>query len=138
MKLMRILHISLLFIFITSSFFFSKSNGFVLKGNEKGIYVSELLSSGSNDNTIIEFSAVLFVPLILLSLFRIKKAMVLFEYISNIIIFLLQISLLFLIEAGSIINTVIHEHNKALSLWIMSFFILICLTQFFYFSKKKL
>ena len=125
-------------IFIISGFFFTKSEGLVMKGEEKDLYVTELLSSGSDDNITIEFSIILFIPVMIISLFKIKETMHLIEYLFNNFIFLLQIMILSLIEAGSILNTILYKYNKALWVWLISFVMIICLTQFLYFNKMEI
>ena len=135
-KLIRVLYLSLLMIIVISGHSFSKSKGLVLKGYDKGVYVTELLSSGSDDNITIEFSVILFIPVMILSLFRINKPINLFEYIFNNFASLLQIMFLFFIEAGSIFNTIIYEQNKSLWAWSISIILFICVTQFFYFYYK--
>ena len=135
-KTIRFLHLILVISLITSSFVFSRSKGLVMRGTEKDRYVTELLSTGSDDNVTIEFSAILFIPVIIIVLFRIKKNMNLFEYLFTNFINLLQIFFLFCIEAGSVFNTIIYKHNKALLVWLVSFIMIICLTQYFYFYCK--
>jgi len=123
-------------IFIISGLFFTKSKGLVIKGNNKDIYVTELLSSGSDDNITIEFSVILFIPVIVISLLRIKKSMNLIEYLFNNLIYLLQIVLLSLIESGSIINSLINN-NKTLWVWLVSFIMIVCITQLLFFINGR-
>lgn len=135
-KPFRILHIALLILLIISSYFFSKSKGLVMKGDDKNIYVTGLLSSGANDNITIEFSIILFILVLVVSLFRIKKIINIIEYLFNNFMVLLQIVLLFCIEAGSIINTIIYCYNKALLIWVISFVLFICFTQLFFLKTR--
>jgi hypothetical protein len=102
-----------------------------MKGDDKKIYVTELLSSGADDNITIEFSIILFIPLLIVSLFRIKINIKLIEYLFNNLTILLQIILLFCIDAGSIFNTIIYD-NKVLLIWVISFVIFIFSTQLFF------
>jgi len=131
---LKTIYILTVLVIIISGCFFSRSKGLVLKGNDNGIYVTELLSSGSDDNVIIEFSVILFVPVIILLLFRITKSLGLIVYIIANIVSMVQILLLFFIEAGSIINTIIYDYNLALCMWIIFFALFIFLTQYLYFS----
>jgi hypothetical protein len=133
-ELMRCLHISLLVLIVISGALFSGSKGLLLRG-EKKYYVTELMSGGSDDNVAIEFSVILFFPIMIVSLFGIFRPLKLTEYLFNDITYLLQFFFLFFIEAGSILNTMIYDHNIALCLWITSFILLVCLTQFFYFKS---
>ena len=136
MKILRIFHISLIILIIISGYIFSKSNGLVFKGDNKDIYITEQLSTGSDDNIAIEFSVILFIPLLIVSLFKIKKSMSLLEYLFNDLICFSQIFYLLCIETGSIINTMVFNHNESLWMWIISFVLFICLIQFFYFTPK--
>jgi hypothetical protein len=131
-KLIRILHISLLVLIVTSGWLFSGSEGLLLNG-EKNYYVTELILGGSDDNITIEISVMLFCPVIIISLLSLFEPMKLIEYLFNDMICLLQFFFLFAIEAGSIINTMVYDHNIALWMWIVSFVLFICLTQVFYF-----
>ena len=136
MKKMKIVYVITIILIITSGHIFSKSKGLVLKGQDKYIYVTELLSTGSDDNVVIEFSTLLFLPIFIISLIRIVKHINFIEYFIANLTSLSQITLLFFIEAGSILNTMINDLNIALWLWIMFFVLFIFLTQYIFLVKK--
>ena len=133
-KLIRILHILLLLLIVIFGVTFSASNGLVFKG-EPNEYVAESLSSATDDNVTIQFSAILFFPVLVISLCCLFKPMKLFEYLFNNLIYLIQIFMLFAIESGSILYTMIYDHNIVLWVWIISFILIVCLTQFFFLKR---
>ncbi len=87
-----------------------------------GFYVSELLSGGSDDNICIEFSCILFIPL-LLFLVKPRRKIALWELLLGNVILLVQLVLLFAIESASIAKTVL-AGNWPLLLWSISYFAL--------------
>ncbi len=134
-KIIRSLHILFMILIIISGFFFENSNGLVLKwDDDEDIYVTDLLTSGSDDNVTIEISSILFIPILIISLFRIFETINTIEFLFNNLVILLQFFFLAAIEAGSIFRTIIYDHNIALFSWLISFILFVCLTQFFYFG----
>ena len=136
-RLIRILHIVFVILIIISGFAFGRTNGLVLKGEDsEDIYVTDLLTSGSDDNITIEISSRLFIPVLLISLFRIFRNMKPVEYLFNNLISMLQIFFLLAIEAGSLFKTIIYDHNIPLLIWIIAFVLFVCLNQFFYLTNN--
>lgn len=134
LTILRILQMLFVMLIIISGFVFEKTNGLILKwDDDEYIYVTELLTSGSDDNVTIKISFILFIPIMIVSFFRIFKTMNTIEYVFNNLIILLQIFFLVSIEAGSVLKTILYDHNIALLVWLISFVMFICLTQFFYF-----
>ena len=109
-----------------------------MKGEWKDTYVTDQLSTGSDDNIPVELNVIIFIPVILLAIIRFNKPIILFEYLFNNCVCLLQILFLFCIETGSILNTIIYERNISLWTWVISFVLFICVTQVFYFHRKTL
>jgi hypothetical protein len=135
MKNFRIIEILLLLILLIAADCFSRSNGLVTEGG--GVYVTEFLSSGSDDNIVIEFSRILLIPMAAVSLIRIRKRMNLFEYILYNMILLTQAIFLFAIEAGSIISTVFIDHNIPLMIWFCTLIVLACFIQIMFFGGRR-
>ena len=134
LTILRILQMLFVMLIIISGFVFEKTNGLILKwDDDEYIYVTELLTSGSDDNVTIKISFILFIPIMIVSFFRIFKTMNTIEYVFNNLIILLQVFFLVSIEAGSVLKTILYDHNIALLVWLISFVMFICLTQFFYF-----
>jgi predicted membrane protein len=122
--------------FILAGLFFSKSKGLVMKGYNKASYVTEQLTTGSDDNVPIEFNVILFFPIIIISFLRVRTNMNLIEYLFNILVSIIQILYLFSIETGSILNTMIYVKNIALWFWVISFVLFIFFIQFFFIISR--
>ena len=135
--LKRLIYIIITILIIISGYAFSKSRGLVMKGDLKDTYVAEQLTTGSDDNIVIEFSILLFFPILIISFFRITKSMNLFEYLSANLISLLQFFLLFCNETGSVLNTIAFDYNLALLIWVMSFILFVIFTHFYFLRCKQ-
>jgi len=136
-EIKRLIYMTIIILIIISGYAFSKSKGLVTKGELKDTYVTEQLTTGSDDNIVIEFSILLFLPMIIISIFRITKSINLFEYLSANLISLLQLFLLFCNETGSILNTLVYNYNIPLWIWVISFILFIIFTQFYYLRNKQ-
>ncbi len=77
-------------------------------------YVIDYPSSVADDNVLIEFSAILFFPLLICSYLRIMSLMNIVEYCFAMVIFTIQIFSLCLIEYGSIYHTIVYAKNTIL------------------------
>lgn len=89
------------------------------------IYVTELLSSGANDNITISLGYVLFSILALYYFIRQKVTLV--GRVTHIVILIIQFLFLVSIEVGSIFDTIIWGHNFILFVWCINYFFLIFL-----------
>ncbi len=99
------------------------------------VFGAAFSASVDDDHVMIAFSCILFFPVLTVSLFCLFEPMKLFEYLFNNMVYFLQLLMLCAIESGSILNTMIYDHNIVLWVWIMSFILIVCLTQFFYFLR---
>lgn len=117
-------------LYVILSYFFWKTNGllFIWSENSNGVivkYVTDLYSSGSDDNNMIGISIMLY--LILIGIYSFYRKDVLWGVGIHIVTIVLQSVSLLLIESGSIFDTIIYDKNFILLLWLMNFFFLIYL-----------
>lgn len=132
MEKSRYINIIILAFIISSSIIYSYTSGLVVTGGST--YVTELLSSGSDDNIAINISRLLFIPSLVITIIRGKKRIALIDCLINIVSILAQAVILMMIEVGSIMSTIIIDHNLSLFVWLLSFagFILAQAFQLFY------
>lgn len=137
MQKSRCISIAIILLIILSSFIYSCTNGLVVSGGST--YVTELLSSGSDDNIAINISRLLFIPALVNTILRRKKRMGISDYLINVISILAQVVILMTIEVGSIMSTVFRDYNLPLLVWLLSVasFILVQVHQLFYSSKRS-
>lgn len=133
MNIKKIIILVTVLLLITSAFFFDKTDG-LLEENTKEYYVKDLMSSGSDDNLCITISQFIFIPFFIYMI-RIKDKITVFEFACSNIVLLFQLVLIFAIECGSIINTILNG-NFCLLLWGLLYISLIIETNIFYFYEK--
>lgn len=133
MNIKKIIILVTVLLLITSAFFFDKTDG-LLEENTKEYYVKDLMSSGSDDNLCITISQFIFIPFFIYMI-RIKDKITVFEFACSNIVLLFQLVLIFAIECGSIIDTILNG-NFCLLLWGLLYISLIIETNIFYFYEK--
>lgn len=133
MNIKKIIILVTVLLLITSAFFFDKTDG-LLEKNTKEYYVKDLMSSGSDDNLCITISQFIFIPFFIYMI-RIKDKITVFEFVCSNIVLLFQLVLIFAIECGSIIDTILNG-NFCLLLWGLLYISLIIETNIFYFYEK--
>ena len=133
MNIKKIIILVTVLLLITSAFFFDKTDG-LLEENTKEYYVKDLMSSGSDDNLCITISQFIFIPFFIYMI-RIKDKITVFEFACSNIVLLFQLVLIFAIECGSIIDTILNG-NFCLLLWGVLYISLIIETNIFYFYEK--
>lgn len=133
MNIKKIIILVTVLLLITSAFFFDKTDG-LLEKNTKEYYVKDLMSSGSDDNLCITISQFIFIPFFIYMI-RIKDKITVFEFVCSNIVLLFQLVLIFAIECGSIIDTILNG-NFCLLLWGLLYITLIIETNIFYFYEK--
>lgn len=133
MNIKKIIILVTVLLLITSAFFFDKTDG-LLEENTKEYYVKDLMSSGSDDNLCITISQLIFIPFFIYMI-RIKDKITVFEFACSNIVLLFQLVLIFAIECGSIIDTILNG-NFCLLLWGLLYISLIIETNIFYFYEK--
>lgn len=133
MNIKKIIILVTVLLLITSAFFFDKTDG-LLEENTKEYYVKDLMSSGSDDNLCITISQFIFIPFFIYMI-RIKDRITVFEFACSNIVLLFQLVLIFAIECGSIIDTILNG-NFCLLLWGLLYISLIIETNIFYFYEK--
>ena len=133
MNIKKIIILVTVLLLITSAFFFDKTDG-LLEENTKEYYVKDLMSSGSDDNLCITISQFIFIPFFIYMI-RIKDKITVFEFVCSNIVLLFQLVLIFAIECGSIIDTILNG-NFCLLLWGLLYISLIIETNIFYFYEK--
>lgn len=133
MNIKKIIILVTVLLLISSAFFFDKTDG-LLEENTKEYYVKDLMSSGSDDNLCITISQFIFIPFFIYMI-RIKDKITVFEFVCSNIVLLFQLVLIFAIECGSIIDTILNG-NFCLLLWGLLYISLIIETNIFYFYEK--
>lgn len=133
MNIKKIIILVTVLLLITSAFFFDKTDG-LLEENTKEYYVKDLMSSGSDDNLCITISQFIFIPFFIYMI-RIKDKITVFEFVCSNIVLLFQLVLIFAIECGSIIDTILNG-NFCFLLWGLLYISLIIETNIFYFYEK--
>ena len=133
MNIKKIIILVTVLLLITSAFFFDKTDG-LLEENTNEYYVKDLMSSGSDDNLCITISQFIFIPFFIYMI-RIKDKITVFEFACSNIVLLFQLVLIFAIECGSIIDTILNG-NFCLLLWGLLYISLIIETNIFYFYEK--
>jgi hypothetical protein len=104
------------------SYGFSRTAG--LAYDDAGVpltHVSELRSSGSNDDLCIEIGLVLAVAALLLGALRIRRPFGLVDVAGNAMLLAVQVVYLLAIEAGSIQQTIVRDRNWVLAAWLATF-----------------
>ncbi|HUH45385.1 MAG TPA: hypothetical protein VLZ44_09490 [Treponemataceae bacterium] len=77
----RIVYTLFLLISVSMGLAFSSTQGLVASGEgDELTFVTDYLSSGSDDNVVIEISWLLFLVPLLIGVFRIRKRVVVWEY----------------------------------------------------------
>lgn len=133
MNIKKIIILVTVLLLITSAFFFDKTDG-LLEENTKEYYVKDLMSGGSDDNLCITISQFIFIPFFIYMI-RIKDKITVFEFVCSNIVLLFQLVLIFAIECGSIIDTILNGNFCLLS-WGLLYISLIIETNIFYFYEK--
>ena len=125
-----ILYLFSLLTWLISSFLFPETRGLVIMDSgELPFYVTDLKSSGSDDNIIFELGGIFAVLLLGLRIFRFKNRLNLFESICALIaLTLMGVAIIFMIEVGSISATLRYTKNYCLVAWLFSYVGLIFLT----------
>ena len=100
-------------------------------------YVSELLSSGSEDNILIGLYDWFYFPLIILYIYN-KCNITKFILGAYAFIISLQLFSLILLDAGSIYETIIYGKNLILFIWLISYIIIIIFILYAFFNYKNL
>lgn len=114
----RLLYVLFLILTVSMSIAFRTTSGLVTGlVDSQMIYVIDYLSSGSDDNVIIEASFLLYIIPIVITLLRISKPFVIWEYFVSVFAFIFQFIFLFSLELGSITKTILLDHNYILLFW---------------------
>jgi len=110
--------------YILSSILFHKTKGLLfiwaIQNDKKLLkYVTELYSSGSNDNILIGITSFLYLLLAIVLLYKKQITN------SSLVILSIAVSIQFftitLIDSGSIVETIIYAKNYILLFWIMNY-----------------
>ena len=128
-------------IMIISSYLFQDTQGllYIMDLSNEDIrikYVSELLSSGSNDNMLIGLYDWFYIPLIVLYLFN-KCKITKFILGTYFFIVFLQLLSLMLLDVGSIYETITYGKNLILLLWLISYIVVIGIILYGFFNYKS-
>lgn len=109
MQKIRLTLLIIIFGLILSSFGFSYSKGFVTNNStSKNIdYISNYPSSIADNNSIIEFGQLLYIPFFIIFLIRVKKRLSILDIILTLVIFSFQTVLYFsiIVDGCSLLKT---------------------------------
>lgn len=120
---LKILYGAILTSLIILSLAFSHTRGLVYGADRQGrlLFTEELQSSGSNDNLMIECGAALFAFPFILLLSTWRRKLVRASYAVLISVWIAQGTLLFGIDAGSILKTIFESRNLVMLLWMIGY-----------------
>lgn len=107
---------------VALSYIFSWTPGLLYTNNNKLTSVSELATSGGNDNLSIEMAAALFLLPALIRILFIKDEIKESEIYLFFGLWLVQLILLATLEMGELINTILNGNYILLS-WLILFFV---------------
>jgi len=127
MNKLKVIYLFLLIILVLLSILFSFTKGFVSYIDEKGnvIYVTEYLSSGSDDNIVV-FGGLIFIIPFFIRIFRIKRNINLIESLIFTLFWVLELLfMIFGIELSNLYLTIIFGKNFIFLLWLLVFLILL-------------
>ena len=99
-------------------------------------YVSELLSSGAEDNMIIGLFDWFYIPIIIL--YAYKCYMTKFILSTYFLIISLQLFSFMLLDIGSIYETIIYGKNLILFIWFISYFMVISISMYGFLNYKNI
>ena len=133
--------ISATIIMVLFSYLFNGTQGllYITDNTNEAIaikYVSELLSSGAEDNMIIGLFDWFYIPIIIL--YAYKCYMTKFILSTYFLIISLQLLSFMLLDIGSIYETIIYGKNLILFIWFISYFMVISISMYGFLNYKNI
>ena len=123
---MKLIYSFIIFVTLVCAIFFAHTSGLLFLDESTAHYVTELKSSGSDDNVIIEISQCWLTFLLFLRVWNWQKKIQIYEQIvASIFSVGHLLMMIYIFEVGSVYQTIVYDKNIILAAWFLGFIAII-------------